>query len=427
MDDSGSGNTYGGTTAGLGNVISGNYDGGLNTSGNVTIEGNYIGTDVTGKVAIGNGQSGDGIFSAESASATSISMTISNNVISGNYDGITLYQTVGSQSSYTISDNLIGTDASGTVALGNKGFGLDLTSVENATVLNNVISGNHIGVRTQTNTPSGELQHDVFQGNLIGTDKTGQVAMGNTDHGIDIESGTGITIGGTGPGQGNVIANSGEYGIYLPSGQQVQFTRNSIFGNAKGGIYRGDGVDGFASPPTLTFAPGTGSNGTLSGTVTESEEHRLRHRDLLQPDGPVRRGRDVRSGGDRNDRRNGPRHVLPERADRFLYGHSHRPVRKHLGVLGGRGDGDVGGERDGSLFIGESVDVRSAGHVHGGRLRPGLSGDAVGYGDIHHRSARLRRPFRSRSSAVWIRRSTLAQHSRQVSTRSRRLTAAIAM
>ena len=93
--DSGSGNTYGGTTAGLGNVISGNYDGGLNTSGNVTIEGNYIGTDVTGNVAIGNGLGGTGIFGAESASATSISMTISNNVVSGNYDGITLFQTVG--------------------------------------------------------------------------------------------------------------------------------------------------------------------------------------------------------------------------------------------------------------------------------------------------------------------------------------------
>ncbi len=269
--DSGSGDIYGSTVAGLGNVISGNYDSGLNTSGNVTIEGNFIGTDVTGNVAIGNGLGGAGIFSAESASATSISMTISNNVISGNYNAITLFQTAGSQSSYTIADNLIGTDASGTVAIGNKGFGLDLTSVENATVLNNVISANLTGVRTQTNTPSGELQHDVFQGNLIGTDKTGQVAMGNTDDGIDIESGTGITIGGTGAGQGNVIANSGEYGIYLPAGQQVQFTRNSIFDNAKGGFFRGEGVDGFLIPPTLTFAPGTGNTGTLSGTITEAK------------------------------------------------------------------------------------------------------------------------------------------------------------
>ena len=32
-----------------------------------------------------------------------------------------------------------------------------------------------------------------------------------------------------------MIANSGYYGIYMPAGQQIQFTRNSIFGNAKGG------------------------------------------------------------------------------------------------------------------------------------------------------------------------------------------------
>jgi Bacterial Ig-like domain (group 3) len=271
VNDSGAGNTYGGTTAGLGNVISGNFEGGLNTSGNVTIEGNYIGTDVTGKVAIGNGLSAAGIFSAESATATSISMTISDNVVSGNYDAIYLDQTVGSQSSYTIADNLIGTDASGTVAIGNKGIGLDLTSVENATVLDNVISANETGIRTQTTTPSGELQHDVFQGNLIGTDKTGQVAMGNTIEGIDIESGTGITIGGTGSGQGNVIANSGYYGIYLPAGQQIQFTQNSIFGNAKGGFFRGEDVNELIIPPALTFAPGTGSTGTLSGTLTEAK------------------------------------------------------------------------------------------------------------------------------------------------------------
>jgi trimeric autotransporter adhesin len=135
-------------------------------------------------------------------------------------------------------------------------------------VQNNVISNNNVGVRTQTVTPSGELQHEVFLGNLIGTDKTGQVAIGNTLHGIEIETGTGITIGGTGPGQGNVIANSGYYGIYLESGQQDEFIRNSIFGNVKEGIYRGYLTNGFVGAPTLTFAAGTGGNGTLSGTFT---------------------------------------------------------------------------------------------------------------------------------------------------------------
>ena len=52
MKDNGSGNTYGGTTAGTGNVISGNGYAGIDFTGSITIEGNYIGTDATGKVAI---------------------------------------------------------------------------------------------------------------------------------------------------------------------------------------------------------------------------------------------------------------------------------------------------------------------------------------------------------------------------------------
>jgi CSLREA domain-containing protein len=157
VEDSGSGNIYGGTAAGLGNVISANGSAGLDTSGSVTIEGNYIGTDVTGTVALGNGQSGDGILNLEATSANSISTTISNNLISGNTTGIRLSQTVGSQSTYTIANNLIGTNAAGTAALGSGNIGIDLYSVENATVQNNVISDNTIGVRTETSTPSGEL------------------------------------------------------------------------------------------------------------------------------------------------------------------------------------------------------------------------------------------------------------------------------
>ena len=157
-------------------------------------------------------------------------------MISGNLNGIILSRAPGSQSSFTIADNLIGPDAAGTTAMGGMGSDSICNAVENATVQGNVISANNIGIRLQTSTPASELQHDVFQGNLIGTDKTGQHALGNTLHGIEIQHGYGITIGGAGPGQGNVIANNGYYGILLEEGQQVEFTQNSIFNNAKGGI-----------------------------------------------------------------------------------------------------------------------------------------------------------------------------------------------
>jgi hypothetical protein len=271
VNDSGSGDIYGGSTPGLGNVITGNFTGGLSTTGNVTIQGNLIGLDVTGNVFLGNGSSaaglsGYGIDAQEAATATSISMTISDNAIAGSGTEIGIRQTEGSQSAYTISDNLIGLNAAGTAALGKGEFGLDFSDVENATVQNNIISGVQIGARLQAGTPPSELQHDMFQGNVFGVDRTGKVPLGIGSYGIEIESGSGILIGGKGPGQGNVIVNCGYDGIHMVAGQQNQFTRNSIFNNGQKGILVNDETNVSAAAPGLKFTPGSGGTGTLSGT-----------------------------------------------------------------------------------------------------------------------------------------------------------------
>jgi len=267
VEDNGSGNTYGGTTAGLGNVISGNGYAGIDFSGSITIDGNLVGTDATGEVAIGNGQIGGfGIVNNTTPSGTTIKSTISDNVVSGNDSGIYLAAPVGNAPSYTIAGNLIGTDASGTKSLGNTGTGIWFYgSVFNATVQDNVISGNGAGVETETGT---QLQNIVLQGNLIGTDKTGLNPLGNVGYGIWIYSGSGITVGGSGQGQGNVIADSTYQGINVFSGQQNRFTHNSIFSNVGGGI--ADANSANHTPPDLTFAPATGGTGTLSGTLTDS-------------------------------------------------------------------------------------------------------------------------------------------------------------
>ena len=95
-----------------------------------------------------------------------------------------------------------------------------LESVENATVLDNVISGNNeSGLQLTGSGP--DVEHNVFQGNMIGTDKTGTSRA--RQHGVaesSLDPRIGNTIGGTGPGQGNVIAFNGGDGIDVSGGQQ---------------------------------------------------------------------------------------------------------------------------------------------------------------------------------------------------------------
>lgn len=124
----------GGTEAGAGNLIVG-YDGifvggnpALSQSTNTLIQGNTIGTDVTGTAALAGG--GSGIALAH-ATGTQIGGTTpgAGNLISGHRDGISGGSSGVSghtTSGTTIQGNRIGTDASGTSAIGNSGAGIRL-------------------------------------------------------------------------------------------------------------------------------------------------------------------------------------------------------------------------------------------------------------------------------------------------------------
>ena len=99
---------------------------------NNVVSGNYIGTDVTGSVAVGNNF---GISVASSATNNLIGGDTpgSENVISGNQWGIRLVGGVGNIIGNTIKGNLIGTDPSGLNPIGN------------------LHNGVHFGVNTQGN------------------------------------------------------------------------------------------------------------------------------------------------------------------------------------------------------------------------------------------------------------------------------------
>ena len=59
--------------------------------------------------------------------------------------------------------------------------------------------------------------NNTVQGNYIGTDATGSFALGNAGDGVYVEAdaGNGNTVGGTAAEVGNVISGNGQYGIEL--------------------------------------------------------------------------------------------------------------------------------------------------------------------------------------------------------------------
>ena len=207
-------------------MISGNKSGGLKSAGSITIEGNYVGTDATGNVALGNGTPApaESITGQDVGGAPVLSTTISNNVVSGNSSGISVtVGSQGSQSTYHDREQPDRDQCRRDRGAGNGSAGLQLESVENATVLDNVISANTVGVQLSGSGTS--VEHNVIQGNLIGTDKTGPVALGNTGWESSSRAAIGNTIGGTGPGQGNVIAFNGGDGIDVPGASKTSSHR----------------------------------------------------------------------------------------------------------------------------------------------------------------------------------------------------------
>lgn len=208
-------NTFGGTTASARNVISGNaqygiFIAGTNTGGNV-IEGNYIGSDPSGTIAVPNGYSGINIGGATTGNIIGGTTAGARNVLSGNDEyGIWISDT--NTSGNVVEGNYIGTDATGSNSLPNQFSGMIMAgSSSDNTVSGNVISGNSGYGIFMTNTID-----NVISGNEIGPDSAGTNSPGVQAIGIGILNGTtGNIIGGTTTTAGNVLSGNTTYGIYI--------------------------------------------------------------------------------------------------------------------------------------------------------------------------------------------------------------------
>jgi hypothetical protein len=204
-----SNNTIGGTAAGAGNLISGNGSHGVEVifgTGNV-VQGNRIGTDASGSQPLGNG--GHGLL-IEGGSST---------LIGG--------QTVG-------AGNLISANQGSGVVLAGPGHG------------------------------------NLVQGNFIGTDDSGTAALGNAGDGVHISGSNNHVIGGEASGAGNTIAFNGGDGVLVDGGSGNAILGNAIFANGGMGIELLHGGNLDQPAPVLTAATSDGSSTTVSGTLSST-------------------------------------------------------------------------------------------------------------------------------------------------------------
>jgi titin len=192
-------NTIGGVQAGAGNLISGNFNAGVVLSeGDNLLQGNYIGTNAAGTAALGNY---DGIDCYSVGNTIGETQAGARNLISGNKAyGVAV------ESGNLVQGNYIGTNVSGTAALGNDGGVIVYDRY--VTVAGNLISGNtSFGIELTDRIYGGNLVVD----NHIGTDATGTAALGNED-GVIVDGPHNI-IGAA--GAGNLISGNRKYGLVL--------------------------------------------------------------------------------------------------------------------------------------------------------------------------------------------------------------------
>ena len=232
------------------------------TTGNVVAD-NYIGTDKSGAASLGAG--GTGVLIQQAAN-TVVGGTSAGagNVISGNGSfGLSLVSVSGVQ----VQGNRIGTNAAGTAAVGNGTSGVSLSSASGNTIggattaHRNVISGN--GGAGISIDGSG----NIVRGNFIGTDASGTSPLPNDTNSagfggisIDQATSTGNQIGGTNPGEGNRIAFNTEYGVQIFAATGNRILGNSIFSNGTAADHLGIEFDFNGVIPNDAGDPDTGAN-----------------------------------------------------------------------------------------------------------------------------------------------------------------------
>jgi hypothetical protein len=212
------------------------------------VQGNLIGTKMNGTEALGNATGGVVIFESSNNTIGGTGFR-AGNVISGNsQSGVTITSMANPAQGNVVQGNLIGTDVSGTLDLGNHERGVFVNGGRQNFIggttagARNIISGNDFeGVLIIANATN-----NLVQGNYIGTDITGTRALGNALDGVFVQNVTFTFVGGTVPGAGNVISGNGGHGVHIfdTLAHDTLVQRNLIGTQKDGASPLGNGLDG---------------------------------------------------------------------------------------------------------------------------------------------------------------------------------------
>jgi hypothetical protein len=261
-------------------------------SDNNTVAGNYIGSFGTAGSDLGatEANGGAGIIVEGSNNTIGGTSDAERNVIGGNdFLGIGIGYTSPGLAGNRILGNYIGLSADGATAVGNadegiyaqQGTGLIIGGAT-ANERNVIAASGKAGIYLW-----GE-SNAVIQGNYIGTDAGGTLALGNNTSsnaargGIRIENVSGTLIGGMITGQGNLIANNTGTGIIVADSASSNncLLGNAITGNTGLGIDLGDdgvtandigdgdtGVNDLQNFPVIGTVVSNATDTHISGTL----------------------------------------------------------------------------------------------------------------------------------------------------------------
>lgn len=266
----GHGNVVGDVTTDKRNIVSGNTLEGLRIYGNANqVIGNFIGLDVAGTTALGNGT--DGVQVIGGSNVIGGSSEDHRNLIGGNGGaGVRL-----DGDANQVLGNYIGLGLDGLAPLGNV-HGVLLYGSGNI-IGSTGGGGNVISANTDKGIYARFLDGLTVVGNRIGTSANGGIQRGNGTDGISLESTLNVVVGGDTAAHGNVISGNGG-GIYA-TGASGTIRSNLIglaadgtatIGNTGAGISVYNSVLDIGAPGAGNTIGGNGYNGISanSGTIT---------------------------------------------------------------------------------------------------------------------------------------------------------------